>query len=74
MDNNKPLPVQFTCRYLPERKTVLIWVSSAATFEIPFDILKQFYYEMDKAQKAAQSNLVVPDNRIIAPEMTLKKG
>jgi hypothetical protein len=35
--------------------------------EIPFEILKKFYYEMDKTQKAAQSQLLVPDKRIVKP-------
>jgi len=61
--------IRLTCQYVPERKTVLIWVSAAAMFEIPFEIFKKFYYEMDKAQKHSQSNLLVPDNRIVTPEM-----
>jgi hypothetical protein len=42
-------------------------VSSVAAMEIPFEILKKFYYEMDKTQKAAQSQLIVPDKRIVRP-------
>jgi len=63
----KQYPIEFRCSYVPERKTILIWVSNAAMFEIPFYILKEFYYKMDEAQKAAQSQLLVPDNRIVVP-------
>lgn len=68
MASNEATKITFQSSYVPERKTVLIWVSSAAMFEIPFEILKKFYYEADKQQKAAQSNLIVPDKRIITPD------
>jgi hypothetical protein len=66
MNNQKQQPIEFRCSYVPERKTVLIWVSSAAMFEIPFEIFKKFYYETDKAQKGAQ--ILVPDKKIVIPE------
>lgn len=60
-------PIHYGAQYIPERKTVVISVSSVVGIEIPFEILKKFYYEMDKQQKAAQSQLLVPDKQIIIP-------
>lgn len=57
--------IHYGAQYIPERKTVVISISSVVGVEIPFEILKKFYYEMDKAQKGAQ--LLVPDNQIIVP-------
>lgn len=65
--------IRYTVQYIPERKTVLLWVSAAAMFEIPFDIFKNFYYQMDQAQKTAQSNLLVPDNNIVVPDLKVVK-
>jgi hypothetical protein len=64
-NQQKQTPIEFRCQYIPERKSVLIWVSSAAMFEMPFYIFKQFWHEMDKAHKGAQ--ILVPDNRIVIP-------
>lgn len=67
MPDNQPQAIEFRCSYVPERKTVLIWASSAAMFEIPFHIFKKIYYEMDKAQKGSQ--ILVPDNKIVKPKL-----
>jgi hypothetical protein len=69
-NNNQPQQqhaIHYSAHYVPERKTVVLSVSSVAAMEIPFEILKKFYYEMDKTQKAAQSQLIVPDKQIIRP-------
>ncbi len=59
--------IHYGVTYVPERKTVVLSINQVVAVEIPFDILKQFYYEMDKQQKAAQSQLLVPDKRIVVP-------
>lgn len=68
-DNNKQEQhkIHYSAHYVPERKTVVLSVSSVVAMEIPFEILKKFYHDMDKVQKEAQLGLLVPDKRIIQP-------
>lgn len=70
MKNNNEqqrFPINYTAQYVPERNSVVLSVMGIFAIEIPFHIFKKFYYEMDKRQKEAQSNLLVPDKRIITP-------
>lgn len=62
MENGQmSVPINF--KYEKESKMVQVWVSPFAMVRIPFEVFRNAYYEMDKAQKSQR--VLVPDNNII---------
>lgn len=64
MQNQKnEVPVKY--EYDPKSKMVRIYITPFASFALPFNVLKDIYYQTNEMQKQAQ--ILVPDKRIVVP-------
>jgi len=59
--------IQYGVQYIAEDDTIMLSVNGVSFLRIPFKIYKDFHYKMSEARKAAQSQLLVPDKRIVMP-------